>query len=114
MGKKEEKTKAKENKKKYKEELRVSIPDEVKVIFGKFYVFSFIMIVFFSIIFPLFLVNRFHKLNLILILIVLSLFYLYIVIDVIKHKKNFNSEIFIILIILVLISLSFSIVKLFI
>lgn len=112
MSKKVEKTKEKEKKKKYKEELRASVPDEVKIIFGKFYVFSFVMIVFLAIIFPFFLVNRFHKINLILILIALALFYLYMVIDVIRHKKNFNSGIFIILIVLVIISLSFSVVKL--
>ena len=99
----------KELKKKYKD----SIPIEIKILFGKFYFFSFIYVLFLGVIFPIFLVNNISLINSILIIIVLGCFYLYIVIDVLRKKKNFTSTFFLLLILLVLSAIVFNIFNLF-
>lgn len=102
------KSKKKELKKLYKTE----IPDEIKVLFGKFYIFSIIYLIFFLVIFPFCLLERISLLNLLAILLFLSLFYIWIIVDVFKKKKNFSSNLFVILLISVILAISFSIVKL--
>ncbi len=103
---------SKVDKKKLKEIYKKEVPEEIRVLFGKFIVFSILYLIFFGGIYPFFLVSHFHKVNLILILVFLSLFYVFIIIDVIRKKKHFNSILFVILLLLVIISISFSIVKL--
>lgn len=95
----------------YIKQYKNEIPDDIRILFGKFYVFSFIYLIFFLIIYPFILIKSFSLINLVLIISFLSIFYLFIVIDVIKKKKQFRSNLFILLIILVFIAISFSIVK---
>ena len=98
-------------KKKNNKEYKVSLPDDIKVLFGKFYLFSFILIIFLSILFPFVIMNRISNISRVMILVVLFLFYVYVIYDVVKKKKGFNSTIFILLITLVLASFVTSIVK---
>lgn len=93
--------------------VRKEIPNEIKILFGKFYLFSFIYILFFSIIYPLFLINILTELSSVIIFIFLIIFYIYIILDVKKKKNNYNSSMYVILILLVLTSISFSIIKFF-
>ncbi len=95
----------------YIKQYKNEIPDDIRILFGKFYVFSFIYLIFFLIIYPFILIKSFSLINLVLIISFLTIFYLFIVIDVIKKKKQFRSNLFILLIILVFIAISFSIVK---
>lgn len=101
MGKKKEK----------KVKIKKEIPDEIKVLFGKFYLFSFIYIIFFLLIYPFILVNLVSLWGSIIIFISLIGFYGYMIVDVIKHKGRFNSTMFILLILIVIMAISFSIVK---
>ena len=98
-------------KKKQSKEYKASLPDDIKVLFGKFYVFSFILILFLSVIFPFLIMNRISLISRIFVLVVLFIFYVYVVIDVSKKKKSFNSSIFILLITLVVMSFVTSIIK---
>ncbi|MBQ8659377.1 MAG: hypothetical protein IJ475_00870 [Bacilli bacterium] len=89
------------------------IPDDVRVLFGKFTVFSTILIVFLSLIYSLVLVKNLTKFTSIGILVVLFLFYLYMVFDVIRHKGKYSSVLFVVLIISTMLSFGIAILKLF-
>ena len=89
------------------------IPEEIKVLFGKFYVFSFVYILFFLVLLPFVLAKFCHKVSIALLMFWLAAFYAYMVIDVNKKRKTFTSTIFVFLIYLVAISFSFSIIKIF-
>lgn len=90
------------------------IPNEIKVLFGKFYAFSLVYITFFLIINPFMLLKRITDISYLLIILVLGLFYVYMIADVYKKKKGYNSTVYVMFIILVFASISFSIVKFFI
>lgn len=96
------------NRKEYKK----MIPEEIKVLFGKFYVYSFIISLFFFTIYPFWLVKCLSKESLVGILVVAFLFYLYVLCDVKKKKKQFSSSIFMVLIFIVFSSFLFSLAKL--
>ena len=96
-----------------KKQLKKEIPDEIKVLFGKFYVFSFIYILFFLVLLPYLLAKFFHKVSIALLIFWLVVFYVYMVIDVNKKRKTFTSTIFVFLIFLVGMAVSFSIIKIF-
>ena len=96
-----------------KKEYKDSIPNDIKVLFGKFYVYSLVLIIFFGIIYPFLLIDNISTISSIIILIVLFIFYSYIVYDVFKKRKNFNSSIFLILILLVISSFIFSVYRVF-
>jgi hypothetical protein len=98
-------------KKKNNTEYKASLPDEIKVLFGKFYIFSFILIIFLGILFPFIIMERISSISRVMILVVLFLFYVYVVYDVTKKKKSFNSTIYILLITLVIASFVTSIIK---
>ena len=104
--------KKKERKKELKKLYKNEIPDNIKVIFGKFYFFSLLYLIFFLIIYPFVLIERFSLFNLLILLIFLSLFYIWIIIDVVKKKKGYNSNLFVLLIGLVILAISLSVVKL--
>ena len=110
--KKKENKKAKKEKE-VKETMNSQVPDEIKTVFGKFYVFSLIYILFFGIAFPFYVMDHISLVSRILQIVLLSLFYIYIVIDIRKKRKTFMSTIYIVLIIMVVLSISFSIVKMF-
>lgn len=98
--------------KKKNKEYKDALPNEIRVLFGKFYVFSFILILFLGIIFPFLLVDNISLFSEIGILVFLFAFYVYVVIDVIKKKKSFTSTIFVLLIVLVLMCFIACIIKL--
>lgn len=104
----------KKNKKinqKLKIDNQMTIPDKIKILYGKFFLFSIIYLIFFAGLYPFFLVSRLSKIGSILILILLLGLYIGMVLDVMKHRENYNSSIFVLLILLVLIAISFSVVK---
>lgn len=101
----------KKNKQKLKIDNQITIPDKIKVLYGKFFLFSMLYLLFFAILYPFFLVSRMSKIGSILIFVLLVGFYIYIIIDVLKHRENYNASIFVLLILLVMIAISFSIVK---
>lgn len=96
-----------------KKEINKSIPDEIKVLFGKFYLFSFCYLIFFFILYPFWLINKVSTLFSIILIIILILFYLYMIVDVCKKRGNFLSTLFVLLIMFVFMGISFSIIKLF-
>ncbi len=89
-----------------------SIPDDIKILFGKFYVYSLIYIVFFGILYPLVLMYYLNIIFTIIMFIVLILLYGYMIYDIKKKTGKYISNMFFFLIILVFLSLSFSIIKL--
>lgn len=104
----------KKKSKKEKEELKKNIPNDIKILFGKFYFFSILYIIFFLILFPFLFKPRISLISSILIMILLALFYVYIVFDVLKKEKGFKSYLLSVFILLVLFAYSFSLIKFFI
>ncbi len=91
--------------------IKKEIPDNIKVLYGKFYVFSFIYIFFFLVVYPFILVNKIRYWASIMLFVLLGGFYIYMIWDVLKHKGRFNSTMFMVLILIVIMAISFSIVK---
>lgn len=102
-------------KKKLVEPPRVSmydaVPDDIKMLFGKFYVYSLLYLIFFGILYPFFLMYYLNKIFTIIIFILLIVLYIFIIVDIKKKIGKYKSNVFIIFIILVLFSISFSIVR---
>lgn len=107
---KKEKDKVKKHKE-YVSMVKKSIPDGIKIMYGKFIAFSIIYLLFFSIIYPFFLINKISKIGSAIIFITLILFYGYMIIDVWKKKKTYISEGFILIIPMVFLAISFSLIK---
>lgn len=94
-------------------QIKKSIPDDIKILFGKFYVFSFFYIIFFFGLYPFWIVNKVSWGFSIVLFIILILFYGYMIRDVLKKKGNFLSTLFVVLILLVVMGISFSVIKTF-
>lgn len=106
-----------EKKKKLKDKkvaINKSIPDNIKILFGKFYFYSFVYILFFFIAYPIFLMNKLTTMFSVMLIILLTLFFCYMVYDVYKKKGKYMSITFVMLILIVLLGISFSVIKLFI
>lgn len=95
-------------------EMYKAVPDEIKIAFGKFYLFSLIYIVFFLGIYPFLLMKHISDFSSGLIIGFLTVFYFYIIRDTKKKVKTFISTYYYILMFIVFLSISFSIVKYFI
>lgn len=89
-----------------------SVPEDIKMLFGKFYVYSLLYIVFFGILYPVFLMYYLNNIFSILLIIVLVLLYGYIVYDIKKKTGKYISNIFFFLVALVVLTISLSIIKL--
>lgn len=104
----------KSNKKSISKEMYNAVPDEIKVSFGKFYLFSLVYIVFFFVIYPFLLINWINDFTCGLVIAFLTIFYIYIIRDTKRKVKTFSSTFYYLLILGVFLSISFSIVKYFI
>lgn len=101
----------KKKNKEFKKEMIASIPDDIKIIYGKFTIFSIIYLIFFFIIYPFLLVDRISKIGSIMILVLMSLFYVYMIIDVWKKKKTYIADGYVLMIPLVIAAISYSVIK---
>ena len=105
----------KKKKKKLVEPPRVSmydtVPDDIKMLFGKFYAYSLLYLVFFGILYPFILMYYLNKIFTIIMFIILIVLYIFIIIDIKKKIDKYKSNVFILFIILVLFAISFSIVR---
>lgn len=90
--------------KKVVSEYKKSIPIEVRVLFGKFYLYAFCLIVFFLLLYPLIVLKYCSFIMSLFLFILLGIFFVYMVIDVLRKRKNFNSSLFYILILVFVIS----------
>ena len=106
----------KKKKKKLVEPPRVSmydtVPDDIKMLFGKFYAYSLLYLVFFGILYPFILMYYLNKIFTVILFIVLVVLYGYIIYDIRKKTDKYTSNLFYFLIVLVFISVSISIVRL--
>lgn len=98
--------KVKGNKKEYKK----SIPVEVRIAFGKYYIFSFIISLFLGIIYQ-FIVSKISFISGLLLLIFSLLFYIYIFIDFLNNKNHFMSSMVILCIMVFIFCLGFAVYK---
>jgi hypothetical protein len=105
----------KRKKKKLVEPPKVSmydtVPEDIKMLFGKFYAYSSLYILFFGILYPFFLMYYLNKIFTIVLFIMLIGLYGIIIYDVTKKKDKYKSNMFVIFIILVMFAISFSIVR---
>ena len=92
--------------------MKQSIPDDIKILFGKFYVYSLVYIVFFGILYPFILMYYLNKIFTIIMFIVLIFLYIYMIIDIKKKTGKYISTMYFFLILLVILSISLSIIKL--
>ena len=106
--------KVKKEKRNIGKEMYKAVPDDIKVVFGKFYTYSYIYLIFFSFIYPFILLGRINDFIAGLVVGFLFVFYIYMIIDAKKKIKTFSSWMFSILIILVFLSMIFSVIKFFI
>lgn len=89
-----------------------SIPDDIKISFGKFYVYSMLYVLFFGLLYPYVIMFYLNKIFTVILFILLILLYGYIVYDTKKKTGKFISTMFFFLIMLVVLSISLSIIKL--
>lgn len=89
-----------------------SIPDDIKMSFGKFYAYSLLYIIFFGILYPWILLYYLNKIFTIVLFIILVCLYGYIIYDIKKKTDKYTSNLFYLLIVLVFITISISIVRL--
>lgn len=107
---------SKEEKKKNRDKknaIKKSIPDNIKILFGKFYFYSLVYVLFFFVIYPVLLINKLSMVFSIILIMFLILFFFYMVYDVYKKKDKYMSITFVMLILIVLLGISFSVIKLF-
>ena len=98
------------NLKKNKKEYKKSIPIEIRVAFGKYYIFSFIISLFLGIVYQ-FIVSKISFISGLLLLIFSLLFYIYIFIDFLNNKNHFMSSMVILCIMVFIFSLGFAVYK---
>lgn len=98
-------------KNKQKKKLNLEVPEEIRILFGKFYFFSLLYIIFFGIIYPFFLLERISIVSSVMIFICLIMIYLYIINDVRSNKKNFYSNMYFYLMVIVFFVISFSLIR---
>jgi hypothetical protein len=105
----------KRKKKKLVEPPKVSmydtVPEDIKMLFGKFYAYSSLYILFFGILYPFFLMYYLNKIFTIVLFIMLIGLYGIIIYDVTKKKDKYKSNMFVFFIVLVMFAISFSIVS---
>ncbi len=89
-----------------------SIPDDIKISFGKFYVYSMLYVLFFGLLYPYVIMFYLNKIFTVILFILLILLYGYIVYDTKKKTGKFISTMYFFLIMLVVLSISLSIIKL--
>ena len=100
-------------KKNTSKELKKNIPNEIKVEFGKFFIFSIILFIFLGIIYPLVIVKYCSIYTKIGVLVFSILFYGYMVFMLFKKKKSFMSLFVPISIIIFILLVGFAIFCLF-
>ncbi len=91
-----------------------NIPDNILMIYGKFYFYSVAYMIIFGLFYPLLVIHRVSVISLVLSIVVLVSLYIYMIIDVIKKTKGFKSGVFSLFILLVILCFSFCIIKIFI
>ena len=89
-----------------------SIPDEIKMLFGKFYTYSLLYIIFFGILFPWILMYYLNIIFSMVMIVLLVVLYIYMIWDIRKKTNKFTSNLFFLCIVLVCICISISIVRL--
>jgi hypothetical protein len=90
-----------------------NIPDDILMLFGKFYFYSVAYIFIFALLYPLLIIPNVSTISLILSIVILIGLYVYIIIDVLRKSKGFKSSVFVLFIALVILSISFAVLKMF-
>ena len=106
--------KVKNKKKNIGKDMYNAVPDDIKIVFGKFYTYSFIYLIFFSYIYPFILLGNINDFIAGLVVGFLFVFYIYMILDAKKKIKHFSSWLYSVLIVLVFLSMFFSVIKFFI
>lgn len=87
-----------------------AIPVEVRVAFGKYYIFSFIISLFLGIVYQ-FIISKISFISGLLLLLFSLLFYIYIFIDFLNNKNHFMSSTVIFCIMVFIFCLGFAVYK---
>ena len=105
--------KKKVNRKELIKEIKKNIPDEIKILYGKYYFFCLLLIIFLGLLFPLFIFKFVSFIFSIVLLLLLFVLYILMIVDVIKHKNNFESLYFVLSIFITIFCFIVSFCKLF-
>lgn len=96
--------------KKVKNSIKSEIPKEIKIVFGKFYIFS-IFIFILLLMYPFFIMKYISIYSNVAIVIVLPVLYLLMIIDIVRKREVYRSSLFPLFIIFFLLTYVFTIVK---
>lgn len=89
-----------------------TVPEDIKLIFGKFCTYSFLYVAFFGIIYPFFLMYYLNKIFSIVLILMLVFLYGFIIYDIRKKAGKYRSNSFFFLIMLVILVVSLSVIRL--
>ena len=98
------------NNKDNKNNVLLDIPKHIKVLYGKFYVFTGIIFIF-LLMYPFFIMDSISMITNIGILLMMPLFYIIMIVEVIKKRETYRSFIFWIWIVLFFITYIVSLIK---
>lgn len=86
------------------------IPKDIKVLYGKFYLFTGIIFIF-LLLYPFLIMERINIITNIGILLLMPIFYIIMIVEVIKKRSTYRSYLFVLWIVLFFITYVISLVK---
>ena len=89
-----------------------TVPEDIKMVFGKFCAYSFLYVGFFGVIYPFFLMYYLDKLFSIGLIVGLIVFYGFIIFDTLKKAGKYKSNSFFFMVMFVVLVISLSIIRL--
>ena len=88
------------------------VPEDIKMVFGKFCAYSFLYVGFFGVIYPFFLMYYLDKFFSIGLIVGLIVFYGFIIFDTLKKAGKYKSNSFFFMVMFVVLVISLSIIRL--
>ncbi len=89
-----------------------TVPEDIKIVFGKFCAYSFLYVGFFGVIYPFFLMYYLDKLFSVGLIVGLIVFYGFIIFDTLKKAGKYKSNSFFFMVMFVVLVISLSIIRL--
>lgn len=88
-----------------------TVPENIKMLFGKFYAYSFLYVLFFGILYPFFLMYYLNKIFTVVLFVILIILYGLVVYDILKKREKYKSNMFVLCILFVILNISFSLLR---
>ena len=88
----------------------IEIPDDIKVLYGKFYIFTGVMFIF-LLLYPFLIMPDINMITNIGILLMMPIFYIIMVVEVLKKRMTYRSLLFVLWVVLFFVTYVVSLVK---